>query len=177
MANFKEAYDIGRVHEGGYSNHPKDKGGETYAGVARKYWPFWAGWKIIDAVKTKRRLRTGDKIQDKTLESLLKHFYEVNFWNKIKGDQIIDQKVANLFYDWVLTSGGAIKKVQESLHINPADGIFGQISVAKMNKAISLIGGEAVFNKIKEARINYYKSLNQPTFIKGWLNRVNSFTY
>jgi len=37
--------------EGGHANDPDDGGGETYRGIARKFWPQWAGWKIIDAAK------------------------------------------------------------------------------------------------------------------------------
>lgn len=38
-------------HEGGYANHPADKGGETYRGITRKHNPEWSGWKYIDEVK------------------------------------------------------------------------------------------------------------------------------
>jgi lysozyme family protein len=37
--NFKQAFDILMKWEGGYSNHPKDPGGETLYGVTRKYYP------------------------------------------------------------------------------------------------------------------------------------------
>ncbi len=39
------------AHEGGYANHPSDKGGETYRGITRKHNPNWEGWAFIDEVK------------------------------------------------------------------------------------------------------------------------------
>ncbi len=48
-----ENYIISTIlsHEGGYANHPADKGGETYRGISRKANPNWEGWKYIDDVK------------------------------------------------------------------------------------------------------------------------------
>lgn len=176
MANFNKAYEIGRVNEGGYSNRKSDKGGETYAGVARNYWPRWEGWKIIDAYKKIAPIKQGKVFDNPELEGYIYSFYRMNFWNKILGDQIEDQQVANLIYDWSMTSGGAIREVQKVIGATP-DGRFGPASLSRLNKAISSSGGKLIFNKIKEARRRYYISLNQPANIKGWINRVNSFNY
>ena len=51
MAKFSEAEKITCKNEGGYANNPSDNGGETYAGIARKFWPNWSGWAKIDAIK------------------------------------------------------------------------------------------------------------------------------
>jgi hypothetical protein len=32
-----------------------------------------------------------------------------------------------------------------------------------------------LFEKLNDFRANKYKALNQPTFLKGWLNRLDSF--
>ena len=52
MADFKTAYDRTSKFEGGYSNDEADRGGETFAGIARVYHENWLGWKIIDQYKT-----------------------------------------------------------------------------------------------------------------------------
>jgi len=49
--SFSPAYAIVKVNEGGYVNDPVDKGGETYAGIARNIFGSWEGWSIIDAKK------------------------------------------------------------------------------------------------------------------------------
>ena len=42
MAEFSEAFTQTAAHEGGYSNDPLDRGGETYRGIARVHHPDWA---------------------------------------------------------------------------------------------------------------------------------------
>lgn len=41
--------------EGNYVWHPRDKGGETYGGIARKIHPKWQGWEYVDAAKPLKR--------------------------------------------------------------------------------------------------------------------------
>lgn len=43
MAIFEKAYDPVRQWEGGWCNVEGDRGGETYAGIARNFWPGWPG--------------------------------------------------------------------------------------------------------------------------------------
>lgn len=179
MADFKTAYLIGRDNEGGYVNDSNDKGGETYAGVARNYWPKWDGWKIIDVIKKHRTIKHGEKINNAELEGNVFNFYKDNFWDKILGDVINDQQVANIFYDWTLTSGKAIEKVQGTIGAIP-DGKFGPNSILAINNMIENIGGENTFNTIKHARAAYYQLIAVGTnakFLKGWMNRVNNFNY
>lgn len=113
MANFKISWLKTRVHEGGYVNDPKDNGGETYRGISRKNFPNWPGWKEV--IKSKR-LR-GDIIL--TLESLVEQFYIDNFWNPIKGNEIINQKVADELFDSSVNMGihEAVILTQRSLNI------------------------------------------------------------
>ena len=51
---FSEAFTQTAAHEGGYSNDPWTRGGETYRGIARVHHPDWAGWKRIDAQRRRR---------------------------------------------------------------------------------------------------------------------------
>ena len=51
MADFATAYAPLAGFEGGWCNVQGDSGGETYAGIARRYWPDWPGWKLIDGEK------------------------------------------------------------------------------------------------------------------------------
>lgn len=39
MADFDKAHLEVMGNEGGYANNPVDAGGETYKGIARKFWP------------------------------------------------------------------------------------------------------------------------------------------
>lgn len=167
MAEFLPAYEIGRQNEGGYVNDPSDKGGETYAGVARNYWPSWKGWPIIDASKP---LKRGDFIKNEELESCIKQFYRQNFWNKIQGDYIDSQAVATFIYDWTLTSGKAIKIIQRELGLTD-DGIFGNGTLAAVNNA-----GDDFLSRLHKMRDAYYHFLvnrdaTLQKFLLGWVRR------
>lgn len=52
MADFDSAYAPLKQLEGGWCHNPDDKGGETYAGIARNFFPAWPGWAVVDAAKS-----------------------------------------------------------------------------------------------------------------------------
>lgn len=131
MAEFLAAHKKTDTHEGGFANVKGDRGGETYAGVARNMWPKWEGWKIVDKYKP---LKHNQKIKDVELESMVKLFYKRNFWDKIGGDAIDDQEVAFKLYDFAVTSGQprSIKNIQEVLGI-PATGVIDSKTIEAIN--------------------------------------------
>jgi lysozyme family protein len=51
MADFNIADKLRQQNEGGYANNKADNGGETFRGIARKFWGSWKGWSIIDGIK------------------------------------------------------------------------------------------------------------------------------
>src|SRR5436190_14224621 len=110
MANFEGAYGLIAANEGGYSNNPSDAGGETYRGIARNYHPAWPGWKIIDAYKNtfKDGIMPKGKVfsSNSALEEYVKLLYKTEFWDKMYGDQVLDQQVANLLFDTKINQSG-----------------------------------------------------------------------
>lgn len=133
MADFLISYKSTSKNEGGYANDPKDRGGETWKGIARNFFPKWAGWNIIDYYKTfpdfKKRLA-----QDDGLELLVQKLYRVEFWDKIKGDEIKNQKIANSIYDSSVNLGvkAAIKLAQRSLGLTET-GVMNMQTINKLN--------------------------------------------
>ncbi len=122
MADFKIAHKRTAFYEGGYANDPADRGGETWRGIARNIWPHWEGWKIIDA--SKNDWGAGATFQkkisvDPALNDLVDIFYIVNFWGKVRGDEIKDQEIANNLFDAAVNNGDttAIKMLQEVLNL------------------------------------------------------------
>lgn len=113
MADFLKAHHITEQTEGGYVNDPDDNGGETYAGISRKFFPTWGGWSIVDSHKP---LKTNQKIKDNALTEKIHQFYKANFWDKIGGDAMTDQDLANQVYDMAVNSGvgSALKLLKEA---------------------------------------------------------------
>lgn len=118
MGDFLDADKARRKHEGGWNHVPGDNGQETYQGIARKFWPKWEGWPKVDSYKP---LKHNQFINDAELESMVRTFYRINFWDKIKGDQIDDHEYAKGLYDRALNKGikQAVIETQIAHNIEP----------------------------------------------------------
>lgn len=170
-------------HEGYYANNAKDKGGETYRGIARKFHPSWAGWYYVDEARRKNgSLPWNYHIQNPVLDKLVVDFYKANFWNKIHLDSVKDSSLQSIIFDAYVNSGGnGIKILQRTLNESfgkklKVDGAQGAMTIA----AINSVNPQALFEAYKEARKRYYLAIgvgDNSTFLKGWLNRIASFNY
>ncbi len=107
MADFWIADKRTSKAEGFYSNNPNDAGGETVWGIARKRNPHWAGWVIVDEYRRKPGF-PGNMRNDVNLYRLRGEFYKSEFWDKIYGDRIQSQKVAEEKYDTAVNMGVSI---------------------------------------------------------------------
>lgn len=175
MANFIPAYNRTKKYEGGWANVPGDKGGKTYMGIASAYHPNWRGWNLL---KKYQPLKHNQIVPDAELEQAVQEFYKTRFWGLIQGDNINDQKVAELLYDYTVHSGNrGVKAVQKILGGLVADGVMGAKTIA----AINAVKPEYLFNSLKAERLAFLTSLSQQAgqqqFKNGWLNRVGSFIY
>lgn len=133
MADFLTAYNKTGKNEGEYANDPKDRGGETWKGVARKFHPTWLGWSIIDAY---RNVDGFPEILHTLpgLEVQVQKFYQQEFWNRIHGDAITNQDEANAIFDSSVNIGvpNAIKLAQRALSL-PETGVMDTHTINKLN--------------------------------------------
>lgn len=105
MAEFKQALALVLKNEGSYSNDPVDvNGGETYKGIARKQWPNWEGWSIVDSLR-KSSFFPSNLDTNPLMLGLVEQFYRDNFWNKILGDSLSSQESANCIFDFAVNAG------------------------------------------------------------------------
>lgn len=152
--------------EGGFANDPDDAGGATNKGIT---------------LATFRRFY-GD---DATVEQLRNitdaqwaHIFKSGYWDKLRGDDIASQSVADICVDWAFNSGtGIIRRIQKIVGAE-ADGVAGPKTVA----AINAREPEALFYQLRQARIAFVETIarNKPSqrkFLQGWKNRINSFGY
>lgn len=161
MADFETAFQRLMEDEGFVlSDNKADKGGQTFAGIARKFHPDWTGWKFIDA-------------GDTPPTQLVRDFYHVEYWIPVKGDQINDQKVATvLFSQFVNMGANAIKLVQAAVGVI-ADGKLGTKSLAAINEA----DPARLLDKLCIAMVaRYYaigmKDKTQRVWWPGWIGRA-----
>lgn len=166
MADFNPAFDKTIQNEGGYRliNIASDRGGQTYAGIARNFHPNWPGWRYIDS---------GD-VQNLQLSALVREFYKQQFWDKVSGDQIEKQAIAETIFDFAVNAGisSAAKIAQIAVGAMP-DGRIGPVSLAKINAM-----DEGVFvlhftiGKLKRYADICNRDREQSKFLLGWLNRT-----
>jgi lysozyme family protein len=134
MADFTKAFQLTIANEGGYGNDPDDPGGETYKGVARKIFSKWDGWTKIDLLKRQSGF-PGNLDKDPEIQEAVEDFYRVNFWDKMNGDLIASQKMADSIFDFGVNAGVGTSATlaQMVVDIQQPDGVIGKETVAKLN--------------------------------------------
>jgi len=120
MADFEEAFWLTLALEGGYSNMPSDPGGETKFGICKREYP-------------------NEDIKNLTV-ARAKFLYKRDYWDKVYGDYITGQKVANELFDTAVNQGPgtstecaqlALKYLGEKISV---DRIFGNETLTLLNK-------------------------------------------
>jgi len=165
MADFTPAFEKTIANEGGYILHEVsgDKGGLTYAGIAENYHPDWEGWQLLK----------NDPDSPK-IEPMVRSFYKKQFWDKVKGDDIASQKIADSLFDFSVNTGVRTASKLAQIVVNAAaDGIIGRNSTAALNK----FSEELFISNYALAKIARYakivtKDKSQKKFLLGWVNRT-----
>jgi len=161
---FDSAYEAVIRREGGYILHQVagDRGGQTYAGIARRAHPDWIGWDDIDQ---------GHTPTTEMVRSLYRHRY----WDAIHGGEIPDS-IAVLLFDAAVNMGTkvAIKLAQIVAGTTP-DGVLGPKSLA----ALTAVAPDRFIPLFTLARIKRYGEIvnrdrTQNRFLLGWINRCLS---
>ena len=166
MAEFRPAFEKMIHNEGGYVNHTVvgDRGGQTYAGIARKFHPDWQGWGLIDR----------NDMDNPELTTFVLQFYKTHFWDRLKAEQIHNQRIAESLFDFAVNAGvrTAVKLAQLIVNSTP-DGIIGPKTLEKVNAADE----ELFVAKYALAKVARYTEIvkrnrSQSKFLLGWLNRA-----
>ena len=162
MADFEPAYEAMIRNEGGYVLHnvAGDRGGMTYAGIARNMNPQWAGWSVIDA--------GGEPPAD-----MVRAFYRANFWNNIRGDEIQHQAIAQSIFDFHVNTGRPARVLAQIVVGVTPDGSFGPRTVAALNAydPDKFVMAYALA-KIARYRDIVTRDRTQQKFLLGWINRT-----
>ena len=115
-------------------------------------------------------------------------FYEMNnedwgaifkrgYWDKVKGDKIQYQSIANVLVSWAWGSGArtAVIQMQRVLKVSD-DGVIGSQTL----NALHACNEVELFDKCILARKTFFESIARRNpknmkFLKGWLNRLADF--
>jgi lysozyme family protein len=170
VASFDLFFPLLVRFEGGYVDDPTDPGGETNKGITMATFRQ-SSLELLGIEPTSDNLKALTDAQAGII-------YKALYWNKMQGDAIALQDLANIVCDFFVNAGSQATKLLQTVmiemgaNISP-DGIIGPGTI----QALSNLAQDEVYRRYKQGRIAYYQSLGQrfPRFLSGWLNRVNSF--
>jgi lysozyme family protein len=175
MADFKLFFPTLLQHEGGFVNDPVDPGGATNKGVTFGTFKGCAQ-RLLTIAPTLDALKALSDDQAGVI-------YKALYWDAVKGDQVSLQPLANIVFDFQVNAGNRsaklLQQVLNDLGTTPplaVDGAIGNGTLA----ALRAIDQKAVYARFKQYRADYYRNLvaQRPAlqkFLRGWLNRVDSF--
>ena len=175
MASFDVFFPTLLKHEGGFVNDPADPGGATNKGITMGTFQECAQ-RYLGLEPTLENLKA---LTDAQAGKIYKPLY----WDKVRGDEIALQGLANIVFDFQVNAGGnaakLLQKVLNDLGATPPLTVDGDIGPGTMS-ALAGADQRAVYGAYKQGRIDYYRDLvaKRPAlgkFLNGWLNRVNSF--
>jgi lysozyme family protein len=175
MASFDAFFPTLLKHEGGFVNDPADPGGATNKGVTLGTFQSCAKQYLgieptLDNLKALTDAQAGK-------------IYKPLYWDKVRGDDIALQELANMVFDFQVNAGGSasklLQRVLNDLGAKPPLTVDGEIGPGTMS-ALKGADQKAVYRRYKQGRTDYYQDLvaKRPAlgkFLKGWLIRVNSF--
>lgn len=155
MESYQSAMEFVLKWEGGYADHPSDRGGRTFAGISEASHPdAWEDGKVTRA----------------EVEAI----YRANYWDRIRGDDLPTPLDLALF-DYAVHSGPgrAVRELQALLSV-ARDGIVGPRTLRAISEyahpdvlAIALVGVRAArLVRLAELRVS------QRTFLFGWMRRL-----
>lgn len=194
MANFLIAINIILAQEGGYQAYESDQAnyvdgvliGTNYGISAPVLADYWG------------RVPTQQEMRNLPVETA-KSIYKRKFWDKMRGDQIESQEVANLLFDfYVHYPSYAAKSVQSILNLMGnnlvVDGIVGKKTIKAINEA----DAASLHNSLLKVREKFYRysasdlvrsdtwyesfqkwgvrqSSSNMQWLNGWLNQLKDF--
>jgi hypothetical protein len=117
-------------------------------------------------------------------DSVWQKVYKVGFWDAIQGDRIQNQAIANNYVE--MTWGSGLGSINGKSGTLPFLKSFYKTNYNKDLTSITQMVDFAneldnqgktpeLFEKLYTFRANKYRAMNQPTYIKGWLNRLDKF--
>ena len=172
---FQRSMKMALRHEGGYVDHPADRGGPTNKGVTLKTWRTYLRAKnpaISDAECDPESLKA------MTEEQLAEIYYQ-GYWRPARCFEMPNEALAAVSFDAAINHGPAqaIRLLQQGAGMAAfdCDGRWGGRTRARLKSAaadsVTLIDGMLL------ARERFYRQIvrddpSQGVFLRGWMNRL-----
>jgi lysozyme family protein len=165
MNDFDTLVSAAIASEGGFVDHPSDRGGATNMGITQAVYDQWRIDQKQPTITV--RLITQDEVT---------RIYFRNYWMAARCP-VVPESVRDIHFDAAINHGvsRAIKLLQTACG-TPADGIVGKATIA----ALAAISPDLLRARYINTRYRFYGEIinrdrTQLDFIVGWLNRMGGF--
>lgn len=178
MTHFSEAINVVLKHEGGFSDDPNDPGGATNYGISLRYLRTVGdldGDGYLDGDFDHDGDVDAEDIRRMSMQNAVS-IYKSQWWDRYGYESINSQDVATKVFDLAVNMGArqAHIIVQRALRavgkVVKEDGVIGPVTMAAINNYQSMM----LLPAIRSEAAGFYRSLNKPKYIEGWLNRAYS---
>jgi type VI secretion system secreted protein VgrG len=169
MASFLAALAPLLKAEGGYVNHPNDRGGATNLGITQAVYREYKNNPLADVAQ----------ITMPEAEDLYKRLY----WNPLLLDSINSDRVADLLFNQAVNRGvnGAGKLLQRALNGLGSQLLVDGVVGPKTIDAANLVPDDRMLMRelVKAAQVAYVqiveKNPSQLVFLEGWIRRTHEY--
>ena len=164
--DFQRALAFVLKAEGGYTNHPADRGGPTNKGILQREYDQYRRRKGLPAADVRDILQT--EVED---------IYLHDYWLAGRCDRM-PWPVSLAHFDACVNTGvtQAAKFLQRTVGTRD-DGLIGPLTLGALTGELKREALGALAQRLARQRIRFYRQLverdpEQRVFLKGWLNRV-----
>ena len=156
--NFSKSLAFVLKDEGGNDDDPADHGGRTSRGITQREYTAWLGEQALP-----------DKDVWAATQAEIEAIYHEEYWEPFC--DLFPSGIDYLYFDMAVNAGPhrAAVLLQRALGVVD-DGRIGPVT----REAVANIDAKNLIVDYTAAKRNFYISLHQPRFTKGWLNRCNN---
>lgn len=166
--NLKKSLELVLVHEGAYSNNPKDPGGPTNHGITQRVYDLY---------------RKANKLKPRSVKAITADecakIYKNRYWDAIKADQL-PKGIDYVVFDGAVNSGPqqSVKWLQRALGSGYRGNIDGMVGPSTLAAVEQHSNHDALIAAICDRRLIYLRALTTwKTFGRGWKARVGEVAH
>jgi lysozyme family protein len=169
-ADFQRALAFVLKAEGGYTNHPSDRGGPTNKGILQREY---------DQYRRDNGLPSAD-VRD-ILNAEVEDIYLHDYWLAGRCDRM-PWPVSLAHFDACVNVGVAqAAKFLQRIVGTRDDGVVGPLTLAALTSALECASPGALAGRLARQRVPFYRHLakrdpEQRVFLSGWLNRLEKLS-
>lgn len=174
--------------EGGFVDHPHDRGGATNHGISLRFLKVEGKLDLDEDGIADFDLDMDGDIDGRDIRELTigdaKYLYHRCFWRVLDCD-ILPMPIGEMVFDQAVNGGAvaAVKTLQRAINYPgmPAiavDGVIGQQTYARIDALVKQVGMVWIVQSYRDAVKHRYRGIvkrspSQAVFLDGWINRAN----